>query len=305
MDIKNTVNNKVILNTLKLIITLVFIGYLINYLKFKDIFNSFNKINLIYFSIAILLMPINLYLQFQKWQILCISYENSSNKKILKSLFIGIAGGLITPFKAGEFLGRSYVFEPKKRKVYALLTVYDKLLSIFVTFILGLIVSIITFIKTLNLFLKYGLPLIIIAFIVLYLIKIILEKKYLSTYLKIKSTFIDIYSIIRISKNKQLIFLSLVFFLTYIIQFALLLSSFNTLHNFGNYILAGILVFFTNTIIPPFTLGELGIREGAAVFYSQYFYYSAYSGFNSALILFFVNVIIPSIIGLIIYLREN
>ncbi len=71
------------------------------------------------------------------------------------------------------------------------------------------------------------------------------------------------------------------------------------------FVSAGVLVFFTNTIIPPVTFGEIGIREGAAVFFANYFPYIAQTGFASSIILFTINVIIPSVIGLIIYLREK
>ncbi len=305
MEIKKIINKKVTLNIIKLIITLIFIGFLVNYLTFKGLFISLSKINLFYLFIVVLLMPINLYLQFKRWQMLCISYEKSSNKTIIKSLFIGIAGGLITPFKAGEFLGRAYIFEHNKRKTYALLTVYDKLLSIFVTFILGMIISIFTFINTLNVFLQYVLPILAISLIVIYLIKLVLQKRFKQKYDKIINTISEIYSIIKINKNLKLVFLAFALFITYVTQFALLLSSFNNIKHFINYILAGVLVFFTNTIIPPFTFGELGIRESAAVFYSDYFNYLPDSGFNAAILLFFINVIIPSIIGLFIYLREK
>jgi uncharacterized membrane protein (DUF441 family) len=99
--------------------------------------------------------------------------------------------------------------------------------------------------------------------------------------------------------------LAIIFFFTYVFQFALLLAAFNGISKVFSYLSAGVLVFFTNTVIPPITLGELGIREGAAVYYSQYFNYIAQTGFNASIMLFTINIIVPAILGFIIYLEKN
>jgi len=62
---------------------------------------------------------------------------------------------------------------------------------------------------------------------------------------------------------------------------------------------------FAKTIIPPVSLGELGIREGASIFFITALGESASVGFNASIFLFFINVLIPSLIGLILLLKKN
>ena len=98
---------------------------------------------------------------------------------------------------------------------------------------------------------------------------------------------------------------SLLFYFCFLIQYALLVSAFSNHTNFADYIWAGNLMMFAKTIIPPVSLGELGIREGASVFFITQFGESASAGFNASIFLFIINLLIPSLIGLILLLKKN
>lgn len=62
---------------------------------------------------------------------------------------------------------------------------------------------------------------------------------------------------------------------------------------------------FAKTVIPPVSLGELGIREGASVYFLTILGESASVGFNASIFLFFINVLIPSLIGFILLMKKN
>ena len=62
---------------------------------------------------------------------------------------------------------------------------------------------------------------------------------------------------------------------------------------------------FTKTIIPPISFGELGIREGASVFFITKMGETASVGFNSSIFLFMINLVIPAVIGVGMFLRKN
>jgi uncharacterized membrane protein YbhN (UPF0104 family) len=72
-----------------------------------------------------------------------------------------------------------------------------------------------------------------------------------------------------------------------------------------DYFWAGNLMMFAKTMIPPISLGELGIREGASVFFITQLGETASTGFNASIFLFFINVLIPSLIGMILLLKKN
>ena len=62
---------------------------------------------------------------------------------------------------------------------------------------------------------------------------------------------------------------------------------------------------FAKTIIPPISLGELGIREGVSVFFLNKFGEAQSAGFNSSIFLFLINILIPSIVGLFLLFKKN
>ncbi|MCJ7554630.1 MAG: hypothetical protein MUO34_12180, partial [Ignavibacteriaceae bacterium] len=98
---------------------------------------------------------------------------------------------------------------------------------------------------------------------------------------------------------------SFLFYLCFLIQYVLLVASFSNQLHFVDYLWAGNLVMFAKTIIPPISLGELGIREGASVYFISRLGESASVGFNASIFLFLINVLLPSIIGFILLVKKS
>ena len=98
---------------------------------------------------------------------------------------------------------------------------------------------------------------------------------------------------------------SFFFYLCYIIQYALLVSAFSGHYDAVNFLWAANLIMFVKTIIPPISLGELGIREGASIYFLTQMGQSASVGFNASILLFVINLLIPALIGAVMFLRKN
>jgi len=81
--------------------------------------------------------------------------------------------------------------------------------------------------------------------------------------------------------------------------------AFSNQYEFINYLWAGNLIMFAKTIIPPISFGELGIREGASVFFITQMGGAASVGFNASIFLFIINLLLPSLIGVAMFLRKN
>lgn len=68
----------------------------------------------------IILMPISWWLESMKWQILMSPYEAISREKSWKTILAGVAAGIVTPARLGEYAGRLITSDPdKKREVVA------------------------------------------------------------------------------------------------------------------------------------------------------------------------------------------
>ena len=55
----------------------------------------------------------------------------------------------------------------------------------------------------------------------------------------------------------------------------------------------------------PIAIGDLGVRESAAVYFFNILHVPGVAAFNASLLLLFINLLIPSIIGLILILKNR
>jgi len=84
-----------------------------------------------------------------------------------------------------------------------------------------------------------------------------------------------------------------------------LVSAFSHNTELLNYLWAGNLIMFIKTVIPPISLGELGIREGASVFFLTRFGELSSVAFNASIFLFVINILFPALAGLFLLLKIN
>jgi uncharacterized protein (TIRG00374 family) len=306
-----------LLNIIKILIAAGLIIYLIYNVNLSEILAALRNANIALIAITILLAFVNIYLQFIKWKITCKYLLNeTSNKKILLSLFYGFSGGVFTPARIGEYFGRAAAFKDKPVLKTAVATFVDKVFPLMAVVGFGSLASI------LFIHYYYQVPayitgsLFILLFVLFYAAFLItLNPRFWNNILfnhlrksnranKILRNLLVLKQLDKFYATKMLV-ISLLFYATFIIQYALLAAAFSGHNNLIHYVWAGNLIMFAKTIIPPVSLGELGIREGASIFFLQKFGELKSVGFNSSIFLFLINVLIPSVIGLFLLLKRN
>lgn len=308
---------KILIPAVKIVIAFGLLYYLVSSIRISDIINAINEAKFSLILITLALSFVNLYLQFYKWKITTSTLLNeNSNRKIFYSLFLGFSAAVFTPARIGEYFGRAIAFKDKSLLQVTLATLIDKLFPLLIVAFFGSIASIlfihfyydVSFYLTVSLF--------IVLFVLFYfIVLLIFNKNFWDNLLfnriqrtKILSKYFD-----KISKLKNLdhkysikmIFISLLFYSCYLIQYVILVSAFSHHYEFIDYIWAGNLLMFSKTIIPPVSFGELGIREGASVFFIQQFGENASVGFNASIFLFIINVLLPALVGLSLIFRKN
>jgi uncharacterized membrane protein YbhN (UPF0104 family) len=101
----------------------------------------------------------------------------------------------------------------------------------------------------------------------------------------------------------RLLVFSALFYMTFVAQFLLLLRAFGPIDILSS--LAGVsTIMLIKTIIPPLTLGELGIREGASVFVLGHAGMLAAGAVSASLLLFGINILLPGLVGVLVMLRR-
>jgi uncharacterized protein (TIRG00374 family) len=308
---------KLILTASKMVIALGLLIYLLMTIDLNEIINSLKRANLFFIAAAILLGLLNLYIQFFKWKLTSnILLQENRDSKIWRSLFYGFSAGIFTPARVGEYFGRAIAFSDKPLLKVAMATLIDKFFTLLIVAALGSVASIffVNFYYNAAFYITFAL--FILVFTLFYFIIFLIFNDWfwenaLFKLLKNSAKLNVVYNKVKAFRNLdrkysiRMIFISVLFYSCFLIQYSFLVSAFSNHYNFWGYLWAGNLIMFVKTIIPPISIGELGIREGASIYFITYFKETISTGFNASIFLFFINVLLPSIIGLVLLLKKN
>ena len=257
-----------------------------------------------------------MYLQFIKWKILSKKYFGiNDNSKIWLSLLYGISGGLFTPMKSGEYFARAIPYKNVKVVDVVLATMVDKIIPLYFVLLFGGIFSAMYLYQIIQLSFFTSFGLLFVYLIILFIAPYLLLgnssiTKRIKNYVSQKSYFLKVIPKVMFLKGidkktlSTLVVFSIIFNLVFTVQMTILLISFSAEMNLWLFFVISNLIIFVQIIIPPIALGEIGIREGASVFFMKSFGYTGVIGFNAAFSLFIINLLIPSIIGFFLLLRR-
>ena len=302
---------------LKILVAVSLLVYLFSFFELKNIVSTFlsSDIRLLALS-AVLLVP-NIYLQYLKWKITCDKLIGErSKRKILLSLFYGFPAAVFTPARAGEYFGRGLAFKDRSFMEIIFATFVDKLFTILVTFLFGSIGTVIFISRYYQSSIYFSIPMIIAYFVfaAITLTFIFSDKEWFYNLFSPFSKF-KLFSKIRerllILKNLdrnfvfKMISISTIFFFCYLLQFAILFAAFSHHIEIVKFLWAAIVIMFAKTILSPLSFSELGVREGASIFFLTQMGETSGTALNASLLLFIINIIVPSLIGLFLLFVKN
>ncbi|GMR24984.1 MAG: hypothetical protein BMS9Abin39_0258 [Ignavibacteria bacterium] len=312
-----TKNKPWLILTGKLLIALGILYYLISYLDYNKIVAALDEVDVLLISTAFLLGFVNIYLQFLKWKLTCKTVlSETKNSKILTSLFYGLSAGAVTPMRVGEYFGRAIAFKNKPVLQVTAATLADKFFPLMIVVFLGSIASIFFLYVYYEVTVYIVLALFVVVFTLFYLFGLLIRSenfwdgiffKKLSNSKRFEILFLQLQALKKFDKKyfTRMSVISLLFYFNFLLQYALLVSAFSHNTELLNYLWAGNLIMFIKTVIPPISLGELGIREGASVFFLTRFGELSSVAFNASIFLFVINILFPALVGLFLLLKRN
>lgn len=263
--------------------------------------------NPFYFFIIILLLFINWFFELWKWYyVLNINKISYSFNQLFSSYFSGVTTGVITPNRLGNFIGRMIFFKGKVRTQLILGTLYSNFSQFIATILFGVFSFI--FLGEI-IFDNYGNNLFYVA-LILSFVSVVLY--FLVPYLKLNNfrVFNRKFNILRNfqiqSKDLMfpLLFLSMGRYLAFSFQYFFFFLAFDVPPSL--LLLSGIFMFYLiSTLIPSVFLGKLVVRETVGLLILSYFIENSAVIVVSSLLLWLINLGIPSIIGLIFILRKK
>ncbi len=294
----------------KLVLAAGVLGFVAWHVDYTAITYAYTQASPAWIIFALLLLPLNLALQYAKWLTLVRHYRpDVSSRAVLTSLGVGFSAGLVTPSRLGELAGRALSIPDTDRAALLGLSAVDKAATLFVTLVVGVPAIVYAgFASSGNPAEFLALPVVVAGIVAITLVLVFLvvpefyhrlldrlplPKKFRHRYERLFMALNDIPRAVLL----RLFQLSALFYVTFTLQFVLVARAFEKIDPVTAVVVV-ICIMFAKSLVPHVTFGELGIREGAAVFFFSMFGYQASTGFNSALVIFAINVLLPAVAGL-------
>ncbi len=304
--------HKRVLILAKVAIAVIVVAMLVRRIHAAELQAALLQARILWILPAVLLLGLNLYFQYRRWALLVRQVQPQvPARQIFSSLLSGITLGFITPGRVGEF-GRAFLIAGNDWPRLLGLTLLDKCYAFLTLLFFGLIGMIPILKKETELLV--WLPLLIVAlafFAVLFLLLLhppflagILKKfrKHWEHRNKLARTISSLEHVppllaLRIS------LLALGQVLTYLLQFYLLIRAFCFLPLMRG-LQALMATLWVKTML-PISIGDLGIRESAAIYFLGELGIPPAPAFDGSLLLFFINVLMPALAGLVLLLRRS
>ena len=296
---------------------IVAIAYL--FFQIKDNVRSLNDFHLFFRKSTLMAILIVFLLQFVNWTVETLKFkcliglfQKNNFLTLLKAVYVGNFTALLTPERLGNFLGRAFILREEQKRV-TLVTIYGNSVQFLVTIIMFLFSMLFLYLNEINILIVYGdnlLFFISIAFVSLCVVSLVLfQLKWGNIFNKVKILqkwllpFKEI-DVISFGLKIKVIFLGLLRFVIFTIQYFILIKAFNINMDFITTIIFLGFLFGSVTLIPSLIPGNLGTREAICAILVG----GGVIGLKLSLISFLVwlvNVGISAVFGGFLLLRNN
>lgn len=302
-------------------ITIVLLGIFVLYKKlivnqnvseiFKEIETTFtNKNQFFLMSIALLLVPINIFLESIKWKLQMKPIENISNWKSFLSIFTGISSSMFFPNRMGNFLGRIFMLEKGDRIKASLTTLVGGMAQMIATISIGLIATLFFIEKNIILIcVIFIISLLILMYFNIHLLKhfqFLIPKKFKEK----TEEYFEVFSLYNKIELLKILILSFARYFLYTFQFVLLIWAFKIPLNYFNAMIPISLTYLLMMIVPFITITEIAVRGSVSILvFEKWMIMNDINTsfgimvFSASSLLWIFNIAIPALIGLFLTYR--
>ena len=255
------------------------------------------------------LMPINWGIESYKWKLVTQQVESIPYTTALKSVFMGICLGNIAPGRAMEFLGKIYFFKSENKPSVTILHFINGMFQMLITVLVGIAAIAYKFqLVHSSAQLVYSIIIFGIVLIIFFCLAI-LNVSTIQRKLKFIKWFKFSDSTQQLSFSKMLLFklvvLSMLRYFVFSFQFYLVYRVLSLPMPVMQMASSIAVYFMLTSLIPMISFIEPAIRAAIALFVFNQVNDSYISVVLSATLLWFINVVLPSIIGYLIILKAK
>ena len=304
-------------------IAIVLLGIFVLYKKLivnqnvSDVFNEIkttfaNNNQFIFMTVALLLVPLNIFLEGIKWKLQIKPIENISNWKSFLSIFTGISAGMFFPNRMGNFLGRIFMLEKGDRIKASLTTLVGGMAQMIATVGIGLIAALFFIEKHIILIcvsIILFITLLILMYFNIHLLKyfqFIIPKKFKDK----TEEYLEVFSLYNKTELLKILILSFVRYFLYTLQFVLLIWAFGIPLSYFNAMIPISFTYLMMMIVPFITITEIAVRGSVSILVFEKWLIMndinisfGMMVFSASSLLWIFNIAIPALIGLFLTYR--
>ena len=268
---------------------------------------AFKSIPLLIF--AIVLMPLNWFLESLKWKLQLDKIEPHGLWQSVCSVLAGISTSIITPNRLGNFIGRSFTIDKSLRTKAIVSTIHGNLAQFMASILFGLIGLL--FLNFSNGYvsattvLTSGIVIISLGLLIYFRPKTVdfvpLSKMYSDQML----SGIDTIQRTSFGFKLTILVLSLARYLVYLIQFYILLLCFGGEIEPQVFIPAIAVVYLITSIVPSIFFGKLFVREVSALFVLTSYGVATPVILLTVFVLWLINLALPALAGGVILFKSK
>lgn len=256
--------------------------------------------------LVILLVPVNWFFEWKKWtatlDVIDINSTNQIEKK--HAFFAGIVTGMMTPNMLGNFIGRIYYFDRRHRPALIILTLATNYAQFIASIVFGIISIFLLRSTPLDMNVSFLSGVLISATIILVLIYFNFE-----WFFKFFKRKVRIHLLIRNLRKRRtyrwkILFLSFSRHAIFTLQFLLMLYAFGEDFSMINIFWIW-QVYLWVTLAPSLFMGKLAIRESISIWVLSVIGMGELTVLVSSFMIWTLNLLAPTIIGLIICKRKK
>ena len=274
----------------------------------------------IFLLVAVLLIPVNIFLESLKWKYLIDKLEKISLLNSIKGVLAGISVSMIMPNRVGDYLGRVFILKKADRLQAVLSTILGSLAQLLTTFLFGMIALIFYYPEYLNisdglnywlyigfiLLIMSAVTIMVFAYLNFSVFSIIIKKVSGRYYSKIEK-YAQVFSWYNQRELLYVLFLSILRYGVFSFQFFLLLWFFGIDINYFVAMMLIAAIYFFMTIIPTIALTEIGVRGSVSLYVFQHHFEAlgfwspeiAIGVVSASSMLWLFNIIFPAILGIV------
>jgi len=258
--------------------------------------------------LVILLLFANWGFEAKKWQILVNKIEIITFIDAYQSVLVGLSLGFITPANLGDYAGRILRLKSQKRSEGIGVIILGNGIQFYTALLFGVISYLQIFSKKVIFMDKIIFTFVI--FLIIIGIVVYINRFNLTKYLK-RFSIVDKYqnhlealTTFDSKEFKQVFFWAILRYLTFSLQFVIVLQIFQVNIPLLDLSSVSCLVFLFKTIIPTINfLSDLGVREFSAIYFFSLYSVNISSVIMATFVLWLLNILLPVLVGAGLFLK--